>query len=589
MSERTQRRLAAIVAADVAGYSRLVGADEEGTLQALRAHRRELIDRLLKEHGGRIANTAGDSLLLEFPSTVDAVRSALAVQEGMAERNQNVAANRQIRFRIGINVGDVVAEGDDILGDGVNVAARLQEIAEPGGISISRNVAEQIRGKLDVFLEDTGLQELKNIDRPVEVFRVRAASTSVGSAIDVLQPMPGFDGRPAIAVLPFDNLSQDPDQEFFADGIAEDILTRLAMWRWLPVIARNSSFTFKGRAVDLKEIGRQLGARYVLEGSVRKAGGRVRVSGQLIDTDTGYHVWAQHYDGKLDDIFALQDQITDSIVAALEPAVGRAEMQRARRKNPKSLGAWDLYQRGMSHLNKVTKDEIAHAGEQFQRAVELDPGFASAHAGVALVGWFNVLLNFTDDLPGTISSAHTTAKRAAALDDLDPLAQSVLAYTCTFEQQYDAGVAAARRAVELNPSFALGYHSLGVALTHRGQPRDAIEAQERAIRISPSDPWLFMFLTGLSAFCFIAREYDKAVVAAEMSVRRFPEYAPSRRWLAAALAQLDRHDEARDALAKFLEFSPNYTIGSARHTLPYRHEADLEHHLDALRKAGLPE
>jgi adenylate cyclase len=584
-----ERRLAAILAADVVGYSRLMAADEKGTHARLKSLRQDFIEPMVAEHKGRIVKLMGDGALVEFASVVDAVECAVVIQQGVAERQAEFPENQRIVFRIGLTIGDIIVEDNDIHGDGVNVAARLEAIAEPGGISISRNVAEQIRGKLDVFLEDTGVQELKNIDRPVEVFRVRAASTSVGSAIDVSQPVPGFDGRPAIAVLPFDNLSQDPDQEFFADGIAEDILTRLAMWRWLPVIARNSSFTFKGRVIDVKEIGRRLGARYVLEGSVRKAGGRVRVSGQLIDTDTGHHVWAQHYDGKLDDIFDLQDQTTDSIVAALEPAVGRAEMQRARRKNPESLGAWDLYQRGMFHLNKVTKDEIAHAREQFQRAVELDPGFASAHAGLALVGWFDVLLNLTEDLPGARSSALAAAKRAVALDDLDPFAQSVLAYTCTFQQQYEAGVTAARRAVELNPSFALGYHSLGVALTHNGQPHEAIEAEERAIRISPSDPWLFMFLAGLAGFCFFAREYDKAVAAAEMSVRRHPEYAPSRRWLAAALAQLDRYDEARDALAKFLELSPDYTIDSARHTLPFRHEADLEHLLDALRKAGLPE
>jgi adenylate cyclase len=346
MSEGTQRRLAAIVSADVVGYSRLMGADEAGTLEALRAHRTELVDPLITKHGGRIVKTMGDGLLLEFGSVVSATDCAVAIQKSMASRNSEVPEMRQIIFRIGINLGDIIIDGDDIHGDGVNVAARVQEMAEPGGVAITGRVHDEVRNRLGISFEDAGAHELKNIASPVPIWRWSPYGRTNKRAINVSKPVPGFDGRPAIAVLAFDNLSRDPDQEFLADGIAEDILTRLAMWRWLPVIARNSSFTYKGRNADIKDIGPELGARYILEGSVRKSGNRVRVTGQLIDAETGHHVWADRYDSTMEDIFAVQDEITDAIVSALEPAVGRAEMQRAQRKNPQNLDAWGVSKQG---------------------------------------------------------------------------------------------------------------------------------------------------------------------------------------------------------------------------------------------------
>ncbi|MFQ5955103.1 MAG: adenylate/guanylate cyclase domain-containing protein [Kiloniellales bacterium] len=582
------RRLSAILSADVVGYSRLMGEDEAGTLAQVKAHRKELIDPKIAEHNGRIVKLMGDGALVEFTSVVDAVECATEIQRSMRKRNADVPEARRIEFRIGINLGDIIIDGDDIYGDGVNVAARLQELAEPGAVCFSDKVYAEVQGKTDLAFENLGEHRVKNIVRPVRVFQVLIAENRLGAPTDVSQPVPGFGGRPAIAVLPFENMSGDPEQEYFADGIAEDILTRLAMWRWLPVIARNSSFTYKGRAIDVKDVGRELGARYVLEGSVRKAGNRVRISGQLIDSETGHHVWAERYDRALEDVFAVQDEITEAIVAALEPAVGRAEMQRANRENPESLDAWDLYQRGMWYLNKITKEDIEQAGELFQRSAAEDQNFAAARAGIALVGFFRLVLGTAEHPASMLASAHEAALNAVRCDELDPFAQAALAYTSTYSGQYNAGITAARRAIELNPSFALGYHAHFCALFMDGQFREGVDAAQRGIRISPSDPWLFLFFGALAAYHYMVRDYERAVEAAKMCVQRFPQYASGHRWLAAALAQLGRTDEARDALAKFLDRSPNYAMERARHLYRFRHEKDVEHVLDGLRKAGLP-
>ena len=585
------RRLAAILAADVVGYARLIRADEEGTLAALKALREDLIGPKFARHHGRVVKLMGDGMLVEFASVVDAVRAAVETQQAVAAQNVDKPDDKRIQFRVGINLGDVVIDGDDIHGDGVNVAARLEQLAAPGGVYVSGTVYEAVRDRVDLAFEDLGDQQVKNIDRPVRVWRwvADAQSTTAASPIDVSQPVQGFAGRPAIAVLPFDNLSRDPEQEFFADGIAEDILTRLAMWRWLPVIARNSSFTYKGRAVDVKDVGRELGARYVLEGSVRKAGNRVRISGQLVDTETGHHAWAERYDRELDDIFALQDEITDAIVAALEPAVGRAERQRAQRRNPQNLDAWDLYQRGMSSLIKTTREDMQRALELFRQSSAADPDFASPFAAIAVTEFVKLTMGFNEDTAGLSPAAHQAAMHAVGLDDLDPFAHVALGYSSAFSGQYDAGTTAARRAIEINPSFALAYHCLGAARFLNGEPEEGAEALQVAMRISPNDPWLFLFLGALSACRYMSGDYQQSLETVSFAVRRFPWYASTQRWHAIALAQLGRLDEARSALAKFLDFSPNYTMEAARHSYPFRRAADLAHYLDGLRKAGLPE
>jgi len=382
--ERVERRLTAILAADVAGYSRLMGADEEGTLAALKTLRREVVDSKIKEHRGRIVNTTGDGLVSEFASVVHAVRCAVEVQREMAARNTGVQPERRIEFRIGINLGDIIIDENDIFGDGVNIAARLEALAEPGGICVSRVVRDQVRDKLAVSFEDIGDQQVKNIVRPVRAYRVlvaeRADSPSVLSETALSRTL---SDRASIAVLPFHNVSGDPEQEYFVDGITEDIITALSKWRWFLVIARNSTFAYRGKSVDLKEVGRELRVRYVLEGSMRRAGQRVRISSQLIDTATGTHLWAERYDRDLTDIFAVQDDITSRVVAAIEPALSRAESQRVIAKRPEHMGAWDYCQRGFWHVHKGTRTDGITAYGLFKQALALDPNLADAHLGLA--------------------------------------------------------------------------------------------------------------------------------------------------------------------------------------------------------------
>ena len=583
--QRVQRRLAAILAADVVGYSRLVELDEAGTIARLKSLQTELIQPMVVEDGGRVVKVMGDGVLVEFGSAVDAVRNALAIQTEMGRRNADLAEADRIEFRVGVNVGDVIIDGDDIQGDGVNIAARLEALAEPGGICISGTAYDQIAGKIEAAFDDLGPQTVKNITRPIRVLRVRPKSQS-DPVTDASAPVPGFQGRPAIAVLALQNLSGDPEQEYFADGIAEDILTRLAMWRWMPVIARNSSFAYKGRSLDVRRIGRELGARYVLEGSVRKAGGRVRITGQLIDAESGHHVWADRYDRELKDIFAVQDEITDAIIAALEPAVGEAEMQRIRLKPPASLDAWELHQRGMWHFTRTTKQDYAIARDSFGRAIEIDPNFAGSHSMLAIMTTLEVLLAWTDDPQGSLRMAHREAETAVALDAMDAWAHGAICLCNVFTRQYESALAAGHRATELNPSLAAAHYFLGGALMLDGQPQEAIASMTKAVRISAKDPMLFGWLAGLGFAHYTARDYVKAVEMTTRSVQLAPHNPAGQRNHACALAQFGRIAEARTALERFLELSPGFTAEAARHSLPFREDADFEHFVEGLRKAG---
>ena len=585
VKERVQRRLAAILVADVVGYSRLTEADEEGTRARLRSLHAGLIEPEISTYGGRIVKATGDGMLVEFSSAVDAVRNALAIQLAMAGHNAELPENQRLVFRVGINVGDVIVEGDDIHGDGVNVAARLEALAEPGGICISGTVYDHVAGKIEADFDDLGPQTVKNIARPIRVLRVRPQARS-DPITDVSAPVPGFQGRPAIAVLALQNLSGDPEQEYFADGIAEDILMRLAMWRWMPVIARNSSFAYKGRSVDVRRIGRELGARYVLEGSVRKAGGRVRITGQLIDAESGHHIWADRYDRSLDDIFAVQDEITDAIISALEPAVGEAEMQRTRLKPPASLDAWELHQRGMWHFTRRTKKDYVRARESFRRAIEIDPNFAGSHSVLAITTALELLFAWTDDPQGSLSKAHMEAETAVALDAMDAWAHTALCLCNVFARKYENALAAGRRATELNPSLAAGHFFLGGALMVDGQPREAITSMTQAVRISAKDPMLSAWLSGLGIAHYTARDYMKALEFATRAVQEAPHDPAAQRNRACALAQLGRIAEARAALARFLELSPGFTAEAARHSMPFRDDTDFEHFVEGLRKAG---
>ena len=484
-----ERRLAAIVSTDVVGYSRLMGTDEGGTLAALRAHRAELIDAKIAARGGRIVKTMGDGLLLEFPSVVNAVKCSIALQEGMMERNAELASDTRIEFRIGVNLGDIVTEGDDIHGDGVNVAARLQEASQVNGIAIS-GIAHDGVGKLvDAVFEDSGPQQFKNIARSIQMWRwTPAALPTAGPAnADKRLELPD---KPSIAVLPFDNMSGDPEQEYFSDGVTEDIITALSRLRWLFVIARNSTFTYKGRAVDIKAVGRELGVRYVLEGSVRKAGRRVRVTAQLNETETGGHIWAERYDRELEDIFDLQDELTDAISSVVGAELAGSERDLARRKSPAGLDAWDYYQRGMWHLYNMSETEIAEARRLFEIATQRAPSFASPHAALGYVAAIEAWSGYTQDRDATLKAGLLAAERAVSLDDRDGFNQFALGRVCTVLDERDRAVLALEKSIELNPNSAPAYYGLGVAHFWVGQAERAAPLLDRAIRLSPTDPQL---------------------------------------------------------------------------------------------------
>src|SRR5260221_12849150 len=474
--DRVERRMAAILAADVVGYSRLMGVDEEGTLAELKAHRAALIDPKVAAHRGRIVKTTGDGLLVEFPSVVDAVRCAVEVQYVLAEHNAAIPTERRIAFLISIKLRDIIIDEGDIFGDGVNVAARLEALAEPGGICVNRVVRDQVRDRLAIAFEDMGEQTLKNIARPVRVYRVRrAGAETVPNASPVkTTPALALPDKPSIAVLPFANMSNDPEQEFFADGIAEDIITALSRYPSLFVIARNWSFSFRGRAVDVKRVGRELGVRYVLEGSVRKSGSHVRVTAQLVEAETGNHVWAERYDRDLADIFAVQDEITEATTIAIAPAVADAEQQRAMRKPPASLDAWGAYQRGMWHLAKATAADDALAQNFFQHAIDLDPMFAGGYIGLSAG---------LSRSKGRQARKEELARRAVALNGADAEAHARLSLALNARGDHQGARAQAEQALTLCPNLAVAHGALGVILAYSGRPQEGLAALETCIRL----------------------------------------------------------------------------------------------------------
>ena len=585
-SPSVQRKLTAILSADVVGYSRLMGKDEEGTLAALKRHRKELIDPKIGEHRGRIVKTTGDGLLIEFPSVVEAVRNAVDVQRGMAKRNTGVPHDRRIEFRVGVNLGDVIIDGDDIHGDGVNVAARLQELAEPGGVCISATVHEHIRSKLDLAFDDLGEKRMKNIATPIRVYKVSTnelSPTAVARAVDVSKPVPGFGSRPAIAVLPFVNMSGDEEQEYFADGLTEDIITGLSNWRWFPVIARNSTFTYKGKAVEVRQVGQELGARYVLEGSVRKAGNRVRISGQLIEADSGHHVWAQRYDRDLDDIFAVQDEITQSIVATIEPELEQAEQQRASLQPPENLDAWDLVQRGKWHQNRLTREDAAKARPLFERALQVDQN--SAEALIQLAWWHFWNFWTRRGAKAWLDEAEAPGRFALALDDKDARAHNLLANVHLYRRQHEQARVAIARAIELNPSLALAHLWLCHINNFDGRPDAAIEPIQTALRLSPNDPSLWLMKGALALAHYLREAHEDALACADQALERRPGY-----WLGhvvriGSLARLGRLDDASTALAELLGRKSGLAEQDVE-WLPFRERKWHQYLVDGLAKAG---
>ncbi|MBR0753638.1 tetratricopeptide repeat protein [Bradyrhizobium jicamae] len=586
--ERVQRRLSAILAADIAGYSRLMGADEEGTLAQLKAHRHTLLDPKIDEYQGRIVKTTGDGMLAEFASVVDALRCAVEIQRGMLERNADVPQERRIEFRVGINVGDIISDGGDIYGDGVNVAARLEGLAEPGGISVSGRVQEDARGKLDIAFEDIGEQQLKNIAWPVRVYRVRLSGEAAQARPALPLPL-ALPDKPSIAVLPFANMSGDTEQDYFADGMIEDIITGLSRARWLFVIARNSSFAYKGRSTDVKQVARELGVRYVLEGSVRKVGERVRISAQLAEGVSGRQLWAKRYDRGLSDIFAMQDEITETIIGAVEPELGKVERRRSAGKRPDNLDAWDLYQRGMSHLYEYTRDDLQRARQYFLQAIARDPQLGPAHSGLAETYYYEGVYGFAESISDNRERALAPALRAVVLDAEDAGAHCTLGRAYYMRRAYDAAFRELKTALELNPSLALAHYGLGATLVFSGRAEESIPHLTAAIRLSPHDPNMGSFLVRLADATYLLTRYEEAAEWAQRALQQ-PNFQWSRYTvLIAALAQLGRLDEARNRIQELQVKRPNTSIAFVRETHLLGDAANFAHYLDGLRMAGLPD
>jgi adenylate cyclase len=582
-SGEVERKLAAIMAADVAGFSRLMGANEEGTHASLMAHRRELIEPKIREHRGRVVKTTGDGFLATFESVLAALRCAVEVQRGMAERNALVPEAQRLVFRLGINAGDMIVDGDDIYGDGVNIAARLETMSEPGGICVSARVQEDASGRLDLGFEDLGERQLKNIARPVRLYRVvfDRAEAPAGSAVAGAQ-LPNLRDRPTFAVLPFDNMSGDPEQEYFADGISEDLITAIATWCRFPVIARNSSFIYKGRPIDIKQVGQELGARYVLEGSVRKAGNRVRITAQLIDALTGHHVWAERYDRELGDLFAIQDEITTSIAAAVEPEIMEVEERRATTR--RSFTGYDLVQRGNWHLYKFTPEGMAEAERLFAAAIEADPDYAPAYTSMAYRKYISA--QFGPEFGRALEISFEFARKAVALDERDARAHMILAQTSLWLRRHDHAIAEARGAIALNPSLAQAYSVLGYALDCVGEFEAALKTVAHSFRLRPHDRTVGRCIPAMSVAHYQLGTYHAAEETSRRAVNLMPTYWLGHQILAACLGQLGGKEEAAQCVAEIRRREPDISRRAFSERLPFR-DAVYAHRIEeGLAKAG---
>ena len=578
-----ERRLAAIFAADIAGYSRLVGADEEGTVARLQSHRRELIEPKIAEHQGRLVKTTGDGVLVEFASPVRALRCAIDVQHGMAKRNADIPEGKRIEFRIGINLGDVVVEEDgDIFGDGVNVAARLENIAEPGTVFISRTVRDFVTDAAELALEDLGERELKNIVRPVQVFRI-APPTHVVAAAQA--PAPAVPQKPSIAVLPFTNMSGDAEQEYFSDGMTEDLITDLSKVSALFVIARNSSFAYKGRAVKVQEIGRDLGVRFVLEGSIRKSGNRVRIAAQLIDAESGGHLWAERFDRDLTDIFATQDEVVEKIVRALAVTLTHGEEKRLRRRGTENVAAYEAVLRARELLGGATRETVAQARAMYRRAIELDPTYAVPHAGLAATGVSNYVSDWADDPDAELDQAERWARRALELDDSEPFAHMALGHVMLWRRDHDGALAEFRSMIALDPNFAQGYAATGLALMYAGRAAEALEPFALAMRLDPHYPSIVLHYVAQANFSL--GNYGTAAKQLTQRIARTPGTDSSRMMLAAGYGHLGRAEEARAIWAELMKVNPEFSLAQRERVLPYKDPRDFARIAEGLAKAGL--
>ena len=592
MSSRGFRqRLAAILAADAAGYSRLMAADERATVEALDAAR-AVFRRQIEAFQGRVIDMAGDSVLAVFDLASGATTAARAIQEELDPVPGSGPAEGRMRFRIGVHLGEIIEKEDGtVYGDGVNVAARLQALADPGGVALSSEAYQLVRDRLPPDWRDAGEHTVKNIARPIRVWRwsARPAPAAASApAVEGPQALPLPD-KPSIAVLAFQNMSGDPEQEYFSDGITEDIITNLSKYRGFFVIARNSSFTYKGQAVGVTRVGRELGVRYVLEGSVRKAGPRVRITAQLIDATVGSHLWAEKYDRDLTDLFAIQDEITREIVGSLAPQMLDTEMQRARRKDPQALDAWELAIRAQWHLARLTREDNAEALRLATESTRLNPGTTAGLNIAAFAHLYQAVYGWSASAGQSFIAAHEAAHRAVAIDARDEVAQTALGSTEIFMGQHDSSLARLRDAVELNPNFTWAHGNLGLALTFAGQAEEAVGPFNEALRLSPRDPFCFLWLYLLAFATFLAGRYGEALEHVERSLRLNANIPGAHRNRAACLSELGRIEEARAALAEFLRLVPGATITSMRAQLPMKNPDDFERYAGALRRVGLPE
>ena len=583
-SEPLNRKLSAILYTDVAGYSRLTGGDEEGT------HRQvmEVLDyasQQISDSGGQVLRYAGDAILAEFSSAVGAVNSAIDIQQEMARKNQQVEDDKKVQVRIGINVGDVIEDRGEVYGDGVNLAARLEAAAPEGGICISSSVHEQVLGKLDVDFTDGGEEQFKNINRPVHVYRWKPTQESNQSTGN---PAKRSSEKPSLAVLALTNMNQDPDLDFLGDGITEDLITALSKIRSFKVISRESTFSYKGSAIDVRKVAEELGVRFVLEGSVRKAGNRVRVTAQLIDAETGHHVWAERYDREMEDIFDLQDEMVRVIASALEPELNAFERERAVSKSPDNLDAWELYQRALWHMWTFETENVRTAMELFKRCSAVDPKFAPAYAYYAYCCYQFVILGTAEDPDARLQEGMKAAKMALKCDDRDAISYFAIGRIHMMLGDHDASIAALRKSIGLNPCFAQAYHGLGFALSLAGELEESKLTTRQAVAMSPRDPMLWAFTIVHALTYILSGEYETALEWANhtLQIPNATGYWPHA-VKASALANLARIDEAKQSLALALEAKPDLSIGFLEKNLPTKHAEGLAPYLDGLRQCGL--
>ena len=594
-NERVERRLAAVLAADVVGYSRLMGISEEGTLVRLKAIRKTVVDPAIAEHRGRIVKNTGDGALVEFASAVDAARCAAEIQRRMAEQNSGEPQTSRIDFRIGIHVGDIIIDDNDIFGDGVNIAARLEGIAEPGGVCISEDAQRQIRGKVELAFDDMGQQALKNIAEPMRAWRLQLNATPQVTAPTApakpgateTAPALALPDKPSIAVLPFQNMSGDAEQEYFADGMAEDIITALSRFKSLFVIARNSSFTYKGKSVDIKQVGRELGVRYVLEGSVRKAGNRVRITGQLIDATTDRHLWADKFDGALEDVFGLQDQVTASVVGVIAPTLEQAEIERMRQKPTERLDSYDFFLRGMASLNKMSS--LSEAREFFKKAFELDPDYGAAYAMAAATLMMQQGLRGVPLTAEMQAEAIQLADVASKLAGDDAFVLAISGHVLTYlGHQYDRGAAMVEQAVALNPNLAVAWYSRGWVTLMCGEGERAVESFERMVRLSPLDRLRTSAWNGSAFGLYQLGRYDEGCAVALKSLQLARNAHTLGAFAVNAMAA-GRTSEASRMVAELLKLQPGFRTSHVREAFPVRDPGEREKMVAAFREAGLPD